>query len=678
VDRRCDIYSLGCTMYSLLTADVPYAGNTMMKKLLAHREHPIPSISAIRPDAPAGLDAVFARMVAKLPKDRYASMAEVIDALEAQMPKLGAQDDTVHITRGKDKGQRVSLDATVTLDPTVVSQRASARISPTEVLQSGIDTRSVADTSAVALGMLAVGIDLGTTFSAVAYLDERGRPQTIPNSEGDKITPSVMLFEGEEVLVGKEAVRAMATDMELIAECPKRDVGERMFHKAVNNQQYPPEALEAWILNKLRVDAQRHVGEISKVVITVPAYFDEVRRKATQDAGYIAGFEVLDIINEPTAAALSYGFQQGYLTGGIRERKKILVYDLGGGTFDVTIMEIGGNEFVSLATDGDVRLGGRDFDERLVAYVAEKFQTAHGVDPRADANTHGRLWRECEEAKRTLSARQRTTVLCEYHGESLRVEVSRKLFEELTADLLDRTRFTTRETLLAAGLEWSDIERILLVGGSTRMPAVFEMLKKLSGKTPDRSVSPDEAVAHGAALHAGLLLAKREGRTGRFKVTNVSSHSLGVVASDKRTGRRKNVTLIPRNTRLPASAKKTFKTQKAGQPIILIEIVEGENKWADECSQVGHCEIHELPPDLPAKSPIDVGFHYEENGRLKVTVKVRATQTEEQHEIVRQNGLTQDQLDRWREYISVKPPLSEPGNADEIESSSAGVDAAKR
>jgi molecular chaperone DnaK len=326
-------------------------------------------------------------------------------------------------------------------------------------------------------------------------------------------------------------------------------------------------------------------------------------------------------------------------------------------------MEIGGNDFVAVATDGDVRLGGRDFDERLVDYVAEKFKSAYGQDPREDANTHGRMWRECEEAKRALSARQRTNVLCEYHGQSLRVEVTRKLFEELTADLLDRTRFTTRETLLAAGLEWSEIERILLVGGSTRMPAVFQMLKELSGKDPDRSVSPDEAVAHGAALHAGLLLARGEGRAGRFKVTNVSSHSLGVVATDKRTGRRKNVTLIPRNTALPASARKAFRTQKADQRMILVEIVEGESKRADDCSQVGNCEIHDLPAGLPERSPIEVGFHYEENGRLKVSVNVKATGVEVRHELVRQNGLAPDQLDRWREFVSGKPPLSSPAAA---------------
>src|SRR5688572_23341699 len=252
-----------------------------------------------------------------------------------------------------------------------------------------------------------VGIDLGTTYSAVAYLDDLGRPQTLANAEGDKITPSVVFLEGSNVVVGKEALKAIATDAESIAECAKRDLGHRMYHKVLGGRQYPPEALQAFVLNKLRVDAKRQIGDFAKVVVTVPAYFDEVRRKATQDAGYMAGFEVMDIINEPTAAAVAFGFQQGFLKQGSDGGggKRVLVYDLGGGTFDVTVMEIGGREFVTLATDGDVQLGGRDWDQRLVDFVAEEFIRKFGLDPREDPNTAGRLWRECEDAKRTLSAR---------------------------------------------------------------------------------------------------------------------------------------------------------------------------------------------------------------------------------------------------------------------------------
>ncbi|HEX7380429.1 MAG TPA: Hsp70 family protein, partial [Pirellulales bacterium] len=387
----------------------------------------------------------------------------------------------------------------------------------------------------------AVGIDLGTTFSAVARLDETGRPVTVPNSEGDLTTPSVVLFDGDDVVVGKEAVKAMATEAERVADCAKRDMGSRQYRRTVDNKTYPPEALLAYILKKLCDDAARQVGPFNKAVVTVPAYFDEVRRKGTQDAGYMAGLEVLDIINEPTAAAVAFGFQQGFLNaqGAAHAPQKVLVYDLGGGTFDVTLMEIKGAEFVALATDGDVQLGGRDWDQRLVDFTAEEFLKAHQhdprFDPRTDPSTAGALWRECEDAKRALSARKKASITCHFRGESLRVEVSREQFQALTRDLLDRTQFTARQVLREANLDWGAVDRVLLVGGSSRMPMVVDMLRQLSGKEPDASVSPDEAVAHGAALHAGLILAKSEGRSPTFKIRNVNSHSLGVVGTDPAT-----------------------------------------------------------------------------------------------------------------------------------------------
>lgn len=504
---------------------------------------------------------------------------------------------------------------------------------------------------------LAVGIDLGTTFSAVAYLDDLGRPVTLQNGEGDKVTPSVLLFEGNDVIVGKEAVKAFATDYAAIAECAKRELGFRMFGKSLGGRQYPPEALEAWILNKLRVDAQAQIGAFDKVVITVPAYFDEVRRKATQDAGYMAGFKVMDIINEPTAAAVAFGFAQGFLNpdGSSSGRQTILVYDLGGGTFDVTVMRLEGSRFVALATDGDVRLGGRDWDQRLVDYVCEEFIRKFGVDPRDDANAHGRLWRECEDAKRTLSARSKATIACDYQGNAVRSEVTREQFEDMTRDLLDRTSFTTRQTLQAAGLEWKDIQHVLMVGGSTRMPMVTQMLRELSGKEPNRSVSADEAVAHGAALHAGILIAKGAGESPKFRIKNVNSHSLGVVGTDVQTNRKRNAILIPRNTPLPITAKRIFKTQKENQRSILVQIVEGESNSPDDCTQLGRCSVRDLPTNLPAQTPIEVRFKYEENGRLTVTVMVQGTDKVLHHELTRENSLTQDQLDSWRQYISGVP-----------------------
>ncbi len=508
----------------------------------------------------------------------------------------------------------------------------------------------------------AIGIDLGTTFSVISLLDDLGRPQTLSNSEGDKITPSVVFFEGENIVVGKEAAKALATDADQVADCAKRDLGQRFYHKLLGGRHYPPEAVQAWVLNKLRHDAERQIGPFHKAVVTVPAYFDEVRRKATQDAGYIAGLEVMDIINEPTAAAVAFGYQQGFMNPNQpdQDRKKILVYDLGGGTFDVTVMEIGGREFTALATDGDVQLGGKDWDQRLVDYVAEEFIRKHGLDPREDANSLGRLGRECEDAKRTLSARQKASIACDFQGQAMRVEMTRQTFQEITQDLLDRTAFTTRQTLQAAGLDWKDIDRVLLVGGSSRMPGVVQKLKELSGKEPDCSVSPDEAIAHGAALHAGILLAYHEGKSPSFHIRNVNSHSLGVVAMDIKTKRPRNAILVPRNTPLPVVARRVFKTQKQGQKSILVQIVEGESLSPDDCSALGKCSVRDLPAALPAQTPIEVRFRYEENGRLTVTVKVEGTDNKLRHELTRENTLTQEQLDSWRKYVSGLGPAAEP------------------
>ncbi len=517
----------------------------------------------------------------------------------------------------------------------------------------------------------AVGIDLGTTYSVVATLDADGRPVTLVNSEGDLITPSAVLFDGSLTVVGKEALKALATDAPNVALSAKRDLGERTYRQPIDGHRYPPEAIQAWILHKLQQDASRRIGPFSKVVITVPAYFDEVRRKATQDAGYMAGLEVLDIINEPTAAAVAFGFHRGYLTGGGDSLRphKILVYDLGGGTFDVTVMEIEGGNFTTLATDGDVRLGGLDWDQRLVDLVAEEFLSRHGVDPRQDASAAGRLWRDCEDAKRTLTARAKTQIAYDFQGLPLRMEVTREKFADMTRDLLDRTRFTVNQTLQAAGLTWKDLDRVLLVGGSTRMPMVRDMLRELSGREPDSSISADEAVAHGAALHASLLLRSGEAEQhGSFRIKNVNSHSLGVVAIDRATGRPRNAVLIPRNTALPVAARRIFKTQRVNQKNILVQIVEGESASPEDCSPLGKCVVRDLPANLPAQTPIEVRFAYGENGRLQVQVRVAGSQTTLSHEIARENSLTLEQLEIWRKYIqgtSALPQESEYELADE-------------
>ena len=319
-----------------------------------------------------------------------------------------------------------------------------------------------------------VGIDLGTTFSAVAYVDESGRTAIVRNAEGDLLTPSVVLFDDDEVVVGKEARTATTVHPDLVAEWVKRDMGLPYYTRPIRGHKFPPEVIQGCILRKLKTDAVRTLGELDRVVITVPAYFDEPRRKATADAGEMAGLKVLDIVNEPTAAALAFGETLGYLTpdAAPKEEMTVLVYDLGGGTFDVTLLRLAPGNIQTFATDGDVQLGGHDWDMRLVDHVADRFKRLHKRDPRQDPVGMNRLLDAAIEAKHALSARGRTTIRVEWAGQVIEVPVTREQFEEMTADLLERTSYTTRQLLAAAGREWKDVTRLLLVGGSTRMPMV--------------------------------------------------------------------------------------------------------------------------------------------------------------------------------------------------------------
>ena len=500
----------------------------------------------------------------------------------------------------------------------------------------------------------AVGIDLGTTYSVIAHVNDVGRPETIPNAEGDLLTPSVVLFDGDEVIVGREAIKARSTELENVADCPKRQIGNQVYDKVFGDRRYPPEALQGWILNKLKSDASRVAGQFNQAVITVPAYFDEVRRKATQDSGYIGGLDVLDIINEPTAAAVAYGYHAGWinLAGKVEQPLNVLVYDLGGGTFDVTVMEVSKDKFKTIATDGDMQLGGQDWDQRLIDHISENFKNNYGNDPREDSTALGKLLRDCKEAKETLSSRSRTQIECTSGSSTMKTEVTREQFQDLTIDLLDRTDFTVRQTLKSANLKWTDIDKVILVGGSTRMPAVKEMLQSVSGKAPDNSLSPDEAVAHGAALRSAMLLHKNSNAFRPAEIKNVNSHSLGVVANEVETGIQKVVPLIPRNTPLPVVARRVFKTHRKYQESILVQIVEGESVNPEDCSQLGRCAIWDLPDALEVGTKIEVRFEYEENGRLKIKVKVGGeTSKSFRYEIQRPNSLTTEQLSSWREYI---------------------------
>jgi len=499
-----------------------------------------------------------------------------------------------------------------------------------------------------------VGIDLGTTYSVIAYLDATGRPTTIVNHLGDLLTPSTLFFDDEGAIVGKEAIRSATLAPDRYAECFKRDMGAPYARRKVRDVDVPPEVFSALVLEQLKQDAERRLGvPVRQVAITVPAFFDETRRKATQETGQMAGLEVLDIINEPTAAALSYGYGQGLLKAGQAEaqRQRVAVYDLGGGTFDVTILEIQGTHFRALATDGDVWLGGKDFDERLVNYLAEQFIAAHGLDPRSDPQDAAQLWADAMEVKHALSERTKTTCVCFHAGIRMRIEVTREKFEELTRSLLERTETTTSLVIKQAGLEWADIDRVLLVGGSTRMPMVPQMLRRVTGKDPDVSQSPDETVAHGAALYAGMLMHQPSSGKPACRLTNVNSHSLGVVGVHPKTRQATNVVLIPKNTPLPARAVRVFKTARGSQRSVRVAIVEGESHRPDECIALGECLVRDLPPGLPQGTPVEVEYSYAANGRLSVAARIPSIRYSRHVEIDRNQARNLGDLKTWRERL---------------------------
>ncbi|MGO8752631.1 MAG: Hsp70 family protein [Thermoguttaceae bacterium] len=500
-----------------------------------------------------------------------------------------------------------------------------------------------------------VGIDLGTTNSAVAYLDESGRTTMLRNNEGDTITPSVVMFDDTEVIVGKEARRLAAVFPDRVAEWVKRDMGQPVYSRPIRGEYLPPEVIQACILRRLKADILAKLGPAAKAVITVPAYFDEPRRKATADAGEMAGLTLLDIVNEPTAAALGFGENLGYLSpqGNPVSEMVVMVYDLGGGTFDATLLKLAPRDIRTLATDGDVQLGGHDWDDRLVNYAAEAFRKQYARDPREDPAARSKLFGAAVEAKHTLSARSHATIRVEHAGSTADVPITREKFEELTADLLERTAYTIRQLLSAAGLQWKQISRLLLVGGSTRMPMVTRMLQQLTGLIPDRTVNPDEAVARGAAIYANYLLASKEqgGPGAGFKVTNVNSHSLGIEGIEPETLRKINVILIPRNTPLPAKATERFMTKSEGQRSIVIRVLEGESRIPGECTAIGRTVLRDLPAGLPKGWPIEVTYEYGANGRLTVQGVVPGTHRQVVLDLERDVGLSSEGISRWKNAV---------------------------
>jgi molecular chaperone DnaK len=512
-----------------------------------------------------------------------------------------------------------------------------------------------------------VGIDLGTTFSAIASLDDRGQPVTLPNRDGDMLTPSaVLLLDDGTAVVGQAALDVALEQPDRVATLIKRRMGHATFGRSVAGRDFRPETLSAIILRKLVQDAELRIGPVSRAVITVPAYFDDTRRKATKDAGRIAGLEVLDILDEPTAAALAYSLQQSQSgsPGGPaalpHEERTVLVYDLGGGTFDVTLVRLAHQHFQALAIEGDVRLGGKDWDDRIVDRVATLFKEQTGIDPRDDAQALVNLSHAAERAKRTLSKLPQTTITCMHAGRVLTVPLSRADFEALTRELLVRTRLTTQQLLRQAKLTWEQVDRVLLVGGSTHMPMTRQMLEELTGKAPDNSLAVSEVVARGAALHAGILASQDFGEdllmdeTARDVLAqvveiNVNAHSLGIEV--KHGQERINDILIAKNTQLPTAASRVYCTVSENQQRVRVKVLQGEATQADACISIGECWIEGLPPNLPKSSPVQVRCGIGGNGLIDVMALDMTSGKMARTEIHRSSGLADADIAREAEWV---------------------------
>ena len=483
-----------------------------------------------------------------------------------------------------------------------------------------------------------IGIDLGTTNSCVAVM-EGGQPTVIANAEGSRTTPSVVAFtKSGERIVGESAKRQAVTNSDKTISSIKRHMGTD-FRVTIDDKKYTPQEISAMILQKLKADAEAYLGEkVTEAVITVPAYFNDAQRQATKDAGKIAGLDVKRIINEPTAAALAYGLDN-------EKEQKIMVYDLGGGTFDVSIIDIGDGVIEVLATNGDTRLGGDDFDERITRYLIDEFKKQEGIDLGLDKMALQRLKEAAEKAKKELSASTTTNINLPFitanadGPKHLDINLTRAKFEELTHDLIERTATPVQNALRDAGLTPSDLSKVLLVGGSTRIPAVQEKVRMLTGHEPNKSLNPDECVALGASIQGGKLAG--DAGAGDILLLDVTPLSLSIETMGGVATR-----LIERNTTIPTKKSQVFSTAADNQTAVDINVVQGERQFARDNKSLGQFRLDGIPPARRGVPQIEVTFDIDANGIVNVSAKDLGTGREQHITITAGSNLSDDEIER--------------------------------
>ncbi len=481
-----------------------------------------------------------------------------------------------------------------------------------------------------------IGIDLGTTNSAVAVL-EGNESKIIPNPEGNRTTPSVVAFKNGEIQVGEVAKRQAVTNLNTISSI-KRHMGDASYKVEIEGKQYTPQEISAMILQYLKGYAEEYLGEkVEKAVITVPAYFNDAQRQATKDAGRIAGLEVERIVNEPTAAALAYGLDK------VDHEEKILVFDLGGGTFDVSILELGDGVFDVLSTAGDNHLGGDDFDNKIIEFLVAEFKRDNGIDLSQDKMAMQRLKDAAEKAKKDLSGVTSTQISLPFitAGEAgplhLEVTLTRAKFDQLTLDLVERTKEPVRRALSDAGLSASEIDQVILVGGSTRIPAVVEAVRKETGKEPNKSVNPDEVVAMGAAIQGGVI----SGDVKDIVLLDVTPLSLGIETMGGVFTK-----LIDRNTTIPTSKSQVFSTAADNQPAVDVHVLQGERPMAADNKTLGRFQLTDIPAAPRGVPQIEVTFDIDKNGIVNVRAKDLGTGKEQTITIKSSSGLSDEEIER--------------------------------